>query len=192
VIRALGALLIALLAASCTPGHFKASDDAFAVLTKDGVGVCSAFAISKHELMTAEHCVRDADADFAVVSKELWDRTSKGSAAVTVVSRDTERDLAVLYTPYAFRDFLRFRAPVTGETVNAVSALYDWRHSPGRVLPGFGFFRDTDVTIQHGWSGSPVIGVDGRAVGVVARCNGAYSDGRHVCARNDMQFSVLP
>lgn len=192
MIRALGAFVLALFAFACAPSYMKSTDGAFALLTSDGSPICSAFAIGEHEVMTAAHCVRDEDAEFALVSKELWDRTAKGSASLTVVYRDDDRDLALLHTPLAFGSFLRIRAPRESETVNAFSAFGGWRSSPGRVYPGFGFFRDTDVTVQHGWSGSPVLGSDGFAVGVVSRCYGHYVNSQHVCNPNDMQFSALP
>lgn len=191
MIRALVALLVALFACACAPGYMFKSDDAFAVLNKNGKPVCSAFAVGPNQVMTAAHCVAEPG-DFSIVSRELFEATSAGSATAEVDRVDADRDLAWLRTTFKFRIFLKTRAPRQDEQVTAVSALYGWKRSPGRVLPGFGIFRDTDVTIRHGWSGSPVLGLDGRAVGVVVRCWGAYVDGTHVCANHDMQFSVLP
>jgi S1-C subfamily serine protease len=185
------ALLCALFLSACTPGYAQRSDTAFAVLTRNGVGLCSSFAVAPHTVVTAAHCVDD-DGMFAIVSRELDEHTGHGSAPAEVFAVDKARDLAWLRTAFTFRVFLKTRAPQQYENVNAVSAFYGWKRSPGRVLPGFGLFRDTDVTIQHGWSGSPVVGFDGKAVGVVVQCRGSYVNNHHVCADHDMQFSVLP
>ncbi len=191
MIRALAALLLALAASACAPGYMKATDDAQAVLSRDGLPICSAFAVGPHDVMTAAHCV-DVVAQYQITSREQWFKTSSGAADVQISYVDPDRDLALLRTDYLFRSYLTPREPVTGEWVTVVSAKAGWRESRGTVRPGFGLLRDTDVTIEHGWSGSPVIGTDGRAVGVVVRCYGSYINGRHVCRKNDMQFSVIP
>lgn len=166
-------------------------NDPIVVIQRAGEMVCSGFAISEHEIVTAAHCVVPDDA-VRIVTHEQYDTTASGSTKAEVVYHDPDRDIAVLKTPGTFLFPIHLREPHVGETITVVSALFGWVHSDGEVLYSSGLFADTDVTIKKGWSGSPVIGFDGAAVGVVSRCMAEYTDGHAVCLPHDMQFSVLP
>jgi S1-C subfamily serine protease len=176
---------------ACTPATQLPAANPVAVLLRDGQPVCSAFAVSDNHMLTAAHCVRDSD-NVQVVPRQLWDATGSGAIDAKVAWRDLDRDLALLETAATFQATLRFRAPVTGEGGVAIAARFNWARSSGEVLPGAGFFRDTTIDIEHGWSGSPVIARDGKVIGVIARCEGRYVGLVHVCNPDNAQISVLP
>jgi S1-C subfamily serine protease len=190
VIRALRALLcFALVCCAPTLSSLPPSSPVFA-LTRDGLPVCSAFAVSPTELLTSAHCV-DSEGDFGVVSREVWRKTSDATKEVQIVELDEDRDIARLRIDVPLEVFFTTRKPRVGEPVTAIGAAFDWSQSRGEVLPGFGFYLDSTLSIRHGWSGSPVIGDDGKVVGIVARCVGRYVSNTHHCHPNNAQFSIL-
>lgn len=186
-----GALLCALMLVDCTPRALHSSDDAVAVLLRDGKPSCSAFAVGKHEILTATHCVRGT-ASLAVVPREMWDTTSDAFAPVEIASIDDFGDIALLHTDFTFERPLKTRSPKEGEKVEAIGAVYKWARSYGETVNVAGNFSDSTLTIKHGWSGSPVIGQDGAALGVLVTCRGKEVNGKHECAPQNARFSILP
>jgi S1-C subfamily serine protease len=184
------AYVAALLLVGCAAGVPTTVDSAVAVVMRNDEPACSAFAISPHELLTASHCVGDDTVQ--IVSRETWIETSDGYTEAQVVSRDEDRDVVVLQVPTTFPTFFRMREPQEGETVFAIGGMFDWRRSTGTVQPGAGFFRDSTITIKHGWSGSPVIGADGFVVGLIHSCHGNFVGAQHFCLPNNATMSVLP
>lgn len=186
MIRALCAALAAfVLGCAAAPPPVNSIDAAVAAILRNDQRSCSAFAIGTHDLMTAAHCLPDAP----IVRLES---RSGDRIVAEVVYVDSARDTAVMRTPYAFSRFLSTRAPSYGERVQAIAAAFDWNESSGSVASAFGEFRESTLTIQHGWSGSPVIGADGRAVGVVVTCRGVVVRYKHKCSPGNAQFSALP
>lgn len=183
-------LALVLFLLGCSHGAVRANDP-IVVIQRAGEMVCSGFAISEHEIVTAAHCVEPGET-VRIVTHEQYDTTASATTRAEIIYHDPNRDIAVLATPGTFSFPIHIREPVVGENVTVVSALFGWVHSDGEVLFSSGLFADTDVTIQKGWSGSPVIGFDGAAVGIVSRCMAKYEDGMAICLPHDMQFSVLP
>jgi hypothetical protein len=66
------------------------------------------------------------------------------------------------------------------------------RLSSGVVLPSFGYFVDTTMTIELGWSGSPVLGADGRVVGFVHACQTRADGARRACIEHSAIVGVMP
>ncbi len=185
MIRRLCAALAAFVL-GCTPAFAPVSESAVAILMHDSTPRCSAFAVGEHELMTSAHCIEDFEA-------MRIERAGGESDAVDVVHIDDRRDLALLHTKLKFGQFFKVRAPRIGEPVQTIASVYGWRRSYGEVLSRrYGTLRGSTLSIQHGWSGSPVIGVDGFAIGVVARCNGPTIAKQHYCSPDNAKFSVLP
>lgn len=61
-----------------------------------------------------------------------------------------------------------------GESVHAVSALYD-TVSTGTVVAWLtGGWYETDQTVVYGWSGSPELDTQGRVWGIVSQCPVVY------------------
>lgn len=170
-----------LLLASCTPPLRSA-----AVRLEEPL-VCGAFAVGPRTLLTAGHCVR-----WQAGTAVRWEprdivRTLETARAV---SADRERDLAWLETDATLSPVFRTRRGLEGEHVTAVSPVYDWSQSSGYLTretylggePDGGScdgsscrgvtYWETTLTIKPGWSGSPVLGDDGAAIGVVSSCQG--------------------
>lgn len=185
------AVAAAIALAGCSPvvGRAPALDASIVVVMQDGFPVCSGFAIGESIVLTAAHCLRD-DATPAVVTSRQWLTQTQSSTEAEVVSVDLARDLAVLSVDHSFADPLRQRAPITGEQVFARSLKFGGIEY-GNVLAGAGYFRDTTLSIRLGWSGSPVLGHDGRVVGVVHSCL-VPNASPHSCLAHSTQITVLP
>lgn len=162
------------------------------VILRDGMPECSGIAIAPQTLLTAAHCVLGLDPgdSIAFVTRDKWRGTARGFDVAKIVSVDADRDLATLSSLITFLNAPEQRRPGL-ETVWARSALFEQVHT-GRVLPGFGFFRDTTLTIAPGWSGSPVFGADGKLVGIVHSCLGGFENGQKFCLPESGTFAVLP
>jgi hypothetical protein len=207
VIRRVVAALVALVAAfvlSCTSGN--APKYPVAVLMRDSVVMstdgettsghiftrpaCSAFAVAPHELVTAAHCLEPDQKVAKIVDRDTWNSTASGFVAMRVKSVDPVRDLAFLDSPVQFAP-LRVRELDEGEHVTAVSAVYDWSKSQGAAMLALGNFRDSSLTIDFGWSGSPVLGDDGAVVGVISKCAAQYVGSLKYCLPRSAIFSLL-
>jgi len=151
------------------------------------VPCCNAFAaragpgVAGVRLYTAAHCVREARVgdDVRYVSRELWARTAKGSASARVVLYDSAHDRAAL-TPVEYEDAqalitfaLTRAAPDEGRPdVSAVCAWSGWESERGEMLARVDHLWPTTIDVVPGWSGSPALDTQGRAIGIMIACAG--------------------
>lgn len=139
---------------------------------------CNAFAVKPGVpdpptlpvLVTAAHCV--AKVKLAVGDTVRYREPSGwglGSARVTHL--DASRDYAVLELERAegLAALELGRAPYEGAYVTSPSAFFGEAVS-GQVYASGGRSFAFSGTIERGWSGSPVLDTQGRAVGVVIKC----------------------
>jgi len=181
------ALLIALALLGCAPCK---PQDPIVVILRDGQPVCSGFAVGPNQVLTAAHCVGDRP-DVAIVTAEQWAHTSHGFTLAHVQLVDSSRDIASLSSDHIFDVPLKMRGPVTGETVYARSIMFG-EITDGNVLPGAGSFVDTTMSIIPGWSGSPVLALDGSVVGFVHSCIATVHGLHRKCLPHNAQIGVLP
>lgn len=188
-LRALTYALAAVVLLSCS-GPSPARDP-IVVILRDGLPVCSGFAVGRTQIVTAAHCL-DGARTVAFATAEQWRTTAKAFTVGHVTVLDVGRDLAAFESDAEFAEPLRMRSPLLGETVTAESVMFG-RQASGVVLPGLGFYRDTTISVDFGWSGSPVLGADGRVVGFVHACTGRLSEqGRIECRPNTALIGVMP
>jgi hypothetical protein len=143
-------------------------------------------------VLTAAHCVEhkadpnDQDPEARRVAElrdSIWFFAhGAGQAQVaTLIEYDALHDRAVLApdenppSPLAARKLCASCA-LTGMPVHSYSALYQETHA-GRVLgqiwAGLGSeYWESDLSIEPGWSGSPVFDSSGAVVGLVSKCSG--------------------
>jgi S1-C subfamily serine protease len=142
------------------------------------VPCCNAFAVRGPLLVTAAHCVADAELGAPV---RYIEPSGLGLGTAWLVSFDTADDRAVL-EPAPSNNLAALATafpPRMGEPALSVSSYYSAR-SEGHVVArlGSGYF-ETSQTIIHGWSGSPALDADGRVWGIVSHCR--QSDGAKEC-----------
>jgi hypothetical protein len=188
--NALGLLLLAVLMLSCAPTGGEPVEDPIVVILRDGQPSCSGFAVGPHELLTAAHCVDDRR-EVAFVTEPQWRLSARGFSIARVLWADPDRDLARLHTKLNFSAPFRLRAPIEGEAVEARSVFYGGT-TRGGLLEGAGYFRDSTLTVIPGWSGSPVLGGDGSAVGVIRSCRGGIVGAVKFCLPDNAAIVVLP
>jgi S1-C subfamily serine protease len=145
------------------------------VTTCEGSGLGTGFAISDELIMTAAHVVDDAAGITVQVGADVQD--------VELVGVDIESDLALVRAPrkinghaFQFAD----DSPAIGEDVAALGFPLeaDLTFTSGRVSGNerslqrdthvLDHLVQTDAAINPGNSGGPLIGLDGRVVGVVS------------------------
>jgi trypsin-like peptidase len=175
-------------------------------------------------LVTAAHCVqRKVDAfdpspsadktanigdTILYITREDWYGTGQKYKESTIKSIDMPRDRAVLgvfqnEAPVPVPSIRQCeRCEFDGYPVYAVSGLFGWDRHDGVVNrkmfsgPNANFFEST-MTVELGWSGSPVFNERGEAMGVVTRCN-TYTielDNGHEykkCKRGWSLFTSIP
>jgi S1-C subfamily serine protease len=179
---------LALLTFACAPS--APLRDPIVVVMRDGLPTCSGFAVAQNQVVTAAHCVTDMF-DVEIVTAEQWQYTSNASTPAHVQYVDRQRDLAALSTEFNFDTKVTYREPIDGETVYARSVFFG-AIADGNILPGIGFFRDTTISIDFGWSGSPVFGLDGKVVGFVDACRVGSGRPRAKCLPESALIGVLP
>lgn len=186
-----GLVALVLFVLGCSSG--EPPNDPVVVILRDGLPECSGVAVSPNQILTVAHCVQGlARGDkVAFVHRDRWQHTSAGYDDARLAFVNEDRDLAVLSSPVTFANPVEQREPVELEDVWARSALFD-ATSSGQLLTGYGFFRDTTVTIKPGWSGSPVFGRDGKLVGIMRSCFGGWANGHKYCLPRSGILSVLP
>lgn len=184
----LGPLALVLLCFGCSYARASvppAQDPIVVIMHDDGSPACSGFAIERNQVLTAEHCVRGRN-DVEVMTARQWWNTASDSTSTVVAFRDRGRDLAVLSGEFNFASVVSFRPLQELEPLFARSVRFAGI-ADGNALAGAGFFRDTNMTIVHGWSGSPVFGLDGKVVGIVHSCEAVM----HKCLPFSAQIAVL-
>jgi hypothetical protein len=112
---------------------------------------CGAVMVGPHVALTAGHCARGGPEVLAV---------------------DKARDLALI-TARAQHYNGHVRPAVVGEVVIACSALYDKCVTGAVTHRNHIGYLETNLTVVPGWSGSPVVGLDGALVGIVTACMGS-------------------
>jgi S1-C subfamily serine protease len=143
------------------------------VLVLSGGGHGSGFLVSTDGyLMTAEHVVGS--------DKYVKIRWSDGLEGVgEVIRTDKRRDVALIKTDPRGRQPLALRreAPQPGDTVFAIGAPIDPKLqntvtrgvvSANRIMDGFSFIQ-SDVTVDPGNSGGPLLDEQGRVLGFTDR-----------------------
>lgn len=179
-------MAFALLLLGCAFADAPAVRDPIVVVMRDGLPNCSGFAIERNTVLTAAHCVGDEN-EVDVVTEEQWRTTASASTHAVVAFRDRGRDLATLSGEFNFDMYVSFRALREREPVYSRS-VYFGAMTDGNLLDGAGYFRDSDMTIAKGWSGSPVFGLDGKVVGLVHSCVARERQ----CLPFNAQIAVLP
>ncbi len=184
MIRAWCALAFA--SAACAVPLHGAEPSVVELQCEDGQPCCNAFAVQTHrgpKLVTAAHCLRGLDsARFLRFGGGLSD-----VARVTFV--DLKADVAELEAPAGMPLLLTASTAVGASPVWAQQA---WQARAGQVIGTGGRFYVTTLPVAPGWSGSPVLDTEGRAVGVLVRCTAG--DDRHgkSCAPRSGIFVALP
>jgi S1-C subfamily serine protease len=140
------------------------------VVVRSPIGLGSGFLVSKDGyILTAAHVVRDATS-----VKIRW--SDKEETAGQVVRISKGRDVALIKTDPRGRDPLALRrdAPPPGATVFAIGAPYGQELqgtvmrgvlSATRVIQGYSFIQ-SDVAVNHGNSGGPLLDEQGRVIGI--------------------------
>ena len=165
----------------------------FAVITPEGVRV-----------LTAAHCMLDhmPGDRVALVTRERWEHTSQGVRWARVLGVDVAADVAVLLPeadalPELDVLALADRDPVAGELVRVESGRW-WATSRGTVEGVY--YEDTGVgaerwaataTVAPGWSGSPVLDVQGRVLGVVTACHAGGLAPSKCCLPGFLSFEAV-
>ncbi len=192
-IRILTIVVIALWLCGCSatmPKH-----PAVALLTQD-YRSCGAVAIAPHELVTASHCVDEgARRTIRYIADVDWFSAVQREYSARVVHVESSRDLAWLKTE---RDapplpFVAIRAPVAFEHLYSIAPAHNWKRSSGWLDEQVAGFLLTTVSVQPGWSGSPVFGLDGKLVAIVSACHPTEDGltGTGLLRRCKPRFSIL-
>jgi len=158
-------------------------------------------------LATAAHCVRHKIDPFdpapnAEREAKLGDTimySTKGwspfvprlNRKSTIVDLDEVHDRAILYpvqdeapAPLDVAE-LCDRCTTQPVQVHAIAPVFGWAQHEGVITGrtyagGSNWFYESSVSINFGWSGSPVINSDGRVVGITIACNSVeVLDGDH-------------
>ena len=165
---------------------------------REAASGCTAYAISKHVLLTAQHCDLP-DAKVLIDSFDDPHTDHSMSKAVTIAEKIYDgRDHMLLVVPsVTFKDTIKyepkkFRLPIQGEQVYFWGDP-DWFHNMYRegYLMGITFLDDNDTLApkdailyvfdlngNHGDSGSAIFSAkDGRIVGIVTY---GLQDGKYI------------
>lgn len=109
---------------------------------------CGAVAVARGVLLTAAHCAKNDP---------------------NLIVADESRDLALVRGESEVA--AEVRRGVEGEAVAACSPIHRVCVGGRLLREGVGHW-EADLNISAGWSGSPVIGLDGALIGVVVACQG--------------------
>jgi S1-C subfamily serine protease len=172
---------------------------------------CSGFAVQADQgvrIMTAAHCVTGyaLGERVPVVTRDTWERTSRGVEWATLEAVDGGGDVATLRPDDAATGRLEAlplarRAPRAGEPVRLLSGRY-WTESRGEVegrywadVEGLGAAERwaCSATIEPGWSGSAVLDASGAVLGVVTSCKAVQNaTGAVECQPGFAAFQGVP
>jgi hypothetical protein len=147
--------------------------------------ICGAFAVrdgTRVRLITAAHCVPGLKPGepLRFATRRQWSATSDGVSSGTVLWNDPDRDRAEFVASddhdaeALARVALEIGPALSYERIHTIGPSFDYARLDGRVLGGvssnLGAYWSTDLDITFGWSGSPVIDAQGRAIGIVVSC----------------------
>jgi len=116
------------------------------------------------------------------VTRNDWFYTGSDAMRAKIKTLDLVRDRAMLSVNQFEVPMPLMKAkycyPCTfdGDQVHSVSAVYNWDRHKGTILNDMysgidSRFFESDLTIDYGWSGSPVFTENGEVLGLVIRCN---------------------
>ena len=186
--RAACAVLAVTLAGCSLPA--RAPQSSVVQLLCDGLPCCNAFELETPRgprLVTAAHCVRDPAAP---VSYLAYGAHVPRSASVE--SLDPLWDRAELVPAQPLPALEQGPVPPLG-VVWAVSGWAGWRAAAGQELGAGGDYTTTTLNVAPGWSGSPVLDVQGRAIGILVRCETLVDrPGAKACIPHSGIFVALP
>lgn len=179
------AITLAIAAEGCSvrplaPASHPAADSVAVLLCANGLPCCNAFAVQPTGaeipvLVTAAHCLPDLAVGDLVhyVTRQEWLHTARLSSEARIAAIDVF-DRAVLLPAASDMPPLQLGIPDPAAPLTAISALYDWHlvrgYAEGSVWSDIGSSWLTTLDITFGWSGSPVLGPDGRVIGIVRAC----------------------
>lgn len=129
---------------------------------------CNAFALQRGAelaLVTAAHCVPTDSGEVRYLPPDGWgidrarvSRIARGVAVLTIARRG------------GLVGFRQAQAPELGAAVWAISSAWgEFRSGVLTDAQPWGGYRTT-IGVEHGWSGSPALDAQGRAWGVVTKC----------------------
>lgn len=154
------------------------SDNNVSINNKDGSSMCSGFVINeKRHIVTNYHCVHNAK----TLQLAFYDKDDWNVYEVVVIGKDPLSDLAVIYIPERKKPlpYLEWsnEKPWDGMDVFAVGHPFGmgWTVTKGIVSNNERIVRSpyvrllqTDVAINSGNSGGPLVNTAGKVVGVNA------------------------
>lgn len=179
-----GKALVELVRLETHPRETWGTDPGWIDLAPRWAPYCSAFGVKRLgrvQLATAAHCVPEG-------ASEVSYRQTLGVAKARVSYISEARDVAYLDPMGETPQTIERAQVLLGSRVRAFTsggAVSDGRVTADYVL---GFF-ETSTTIRRGWSGSPVVDDDGRAIGLVAKCQ---TGGGLDCAPGNAIVARLP
>lgn len=178
-----------------------------AVYGNDGVAV----------LMTAAHCVTHKDDPFdpapnaergasvgdriRYVTRDSWYSSASGAFTAQLKELDQVRDRAVLSvnpnevpTPLMKANLLVF-SPEVGAHIHSIAPVFSWDRHDGMIewfqYSGIGsYYIGSSVSINFGWSGSPVILDNGEVLGLEIKCY--TEDSERKCIPGSSIITTLP
>lgn len=143
-----------------------------ALVFPTGQVICGGIAIGEHEILTAAHCVKNRDVLW--VTPELADVTVRGSYRGRVKQIDVDRDLAWIETSDDSPKlrYLSLKSAEGTEDVRLWVPLEKWARPKGSILGIIDGTIITDIRVEPGWSGSPLLSSGGRILGILSGCRG--------------------
>ena len=154
------------------------SDNNVSITNQNGTGMCSGFVINeKRHIVTNYHCVHNAK----TLQLAFYDKDDWNVYEVVIIGKDPLSDLAVIHIPKRKKSlpFLEWSTeePWDGQDVFAVGHPFGmvWTVTKGIVSNNERVVRSpyvrllqTDVAINSGNSGGPLVNTAGKVVGVNA------------------------
>jgi hypothetical protein len=189
--RKLVSLLSVLILAGCAAPTFQAASeshiDTEAFARPDGTvgdlrgpeGWCNAFAADLprgKRLLTAAHCAGEVG---------TWQKWRTYSVKVEAV--DKAGDKAILIPPLG-PTLVPFELARASEGPVRFQAAGNDVNRYGEAYSQDGYFWQTSADIDRGWSGSPVLNMQGQVVGIAVKC---VNNGKDQCVDHTGIFSDL-
>jgi hypothetical protein len=170
------------------PDVLQPNCSAFAIYDYDGSVVLATAAhclLSKvDKLDPSPTAIREASVGDRIlyVTRNDWYYTGSDAMRATIKRVDHVRDWAVLSVSQFEVPQPLFKASTCDEClgdrhpVHSVSALNNWERRDGFIsrqsFSGIGsYFFESTISIEFGWSGSPVINERGEVIGLMVQCS---------------------